>query len=95
MLVIRYDWRNNSVLFVHNLDGTPREIAFATGITGDEGKLLVNLLAEDHSHADARTDPSSGYFEPDAQPASITPYTPMPDIARMKRTPIGSSATWR
>jgi len=53
VLIMRYDWRNNSVLFVHNLDGTPREIAFATGITGDEGKLLVNLLAEDHSHADA------------------------------------------
>ena len=26
VLVIRYDWRNNSVLFVHNLDDKPREI---------------------------------------------------------------------
>ena len=25
VLVIRYDWRNNSVLFVHNLDEKPRE----------------------------------------------------------------------
>ena len=28
---IRYDWRNNSVFFVHNLDENPREIAFASG----------------------------------------------------------------
>ena len=46
---IRYDWRNNSVLFVHNLDGIPREIAFTTGLRGDQGRLLVNLLSEDHS----------------------------------------------
>ena len=25
VLVMRYDWRNNSVLFVHNLDDKPRE----------------------------------------------------------------------
>jgi maltose alpha-D-glucosyltransferase/alpha-amylase len=54
ILIIRYDWRNNSVLFVHNLDEQPREIAFATGLPGDSGKLLVNLLAENHSRADAR-----------------------------------------
>ena len=51
VLVIRYDWRNNSVLFVHNLDEKPREVAFAVGLPGEAGKLLVNLLAEDHSHA--------------------------------------------
>jgi maltose alpha-D-glucosyltransferase/alpha-amylase len=51
VLVIRYDWRNNSVLFVHNLDESPREIAFSAGIEGDAGNLLVNLLAEDHSRA--------------------------------------------
>jgi len=54
VFIMRYDWRNNSVLFVHNLDDKPREIAFATGLPGEAGKLLVNLLAEDHSHADAR-----------------------------------------
>jgi maltose alpha-D-glucosyltransferase/alpha-amylase len=53
VLAIRYDWRNNSVLFVHNLDGKPREIAFSSGIAGDAGRLLVNLLSEDHSLADA------------------------------------------
>jgi maltose alpha-D-glucosyltransferase/alpha-amylase len=42
------------VLFVHNLAEEPREISFATGLPGDNGKLLVNLLAEDHSHADKR-----------------------------------------
>ncbi len=51
MLVMRYDWRNNSVLFVHNLDAEPHEIAFAVGVEGEHGDLLVNLLAEDHSRA--------------------------------------------
>jgi maltose alpha-D-glucosyltransferase / alpha-amylase len=54
VLVIRYDWRDNSVVFVHNLDERPREIAFSAGIEGDAGNLLVNLLAEDHSRADER-----------------------------------------
>ena len=52
ILVMRYDWRNNSVLFVHNLDEKPREISFAVGLPGETGKLLVNLLTEDHSRAD-------------------------------------------
>ena len=32
---MRYDWRNNAVLFVHNLGATPREVAFASGVAGD------------------------------------------------------------
>ena len=54
VLVMRYDWRNNSVLFVHNLEGKPREVVFSVGLTGENaphGRLLVNLLAEDHSRA--------------------------------------------
>ncbi|HEV7880325.1 alpha-amylase family protein [Bradyrhizobium sp.] len=51
IFIMRYDWRNNSVLFVHNLDERPREISFAVGLTGEEGKLLINLLSEDHSRA--------------------------------------------
>jgi maltose alpha-D-glucosyltransferase / alpha-amylase len=51
IFAIRYDWRNNSVLFVHNLDSIPREIAFSPGLSGDQGRLLVNLLTEDHSQA--------------------------------------------
>jgi maltose alpha-D-glucosyltransferase/alpha-amylase len=57
VLVMRYDWRNNSVLFVHNFDAKPREIAFSVGLKGEDaehGKLLINLLAEDHSRADDR-----------------------------------------
>jgi maltose alpha-D-glucosyltransferase/alpha-amylase len=55
VLIIRYDWRNNWVLFVHNLDARPREVAFSVGLDGanaEQGKLLINLLSEDHSHAD-------------------------------------------
>jgi len=51
VLAIRYDWRNNSVLFVHNLDAIPSEVAFSTGLRGNEGRVLVNLLTEDHSRA--------------------------------------------
>jgi maltose alpha-D-glucosyltransferase/alpha-amylase len=54
VLVLRYDWRNNSVLFVHNLDEKPREVSFAVGLPGEAAKLLVNLLSEDHSRANAR-----------------------------------------
>jgi maltose alpha-D-glucosyltransferase/alpha-amylase len=53
ILIMRYDWRNNSVLFVHNLDEKPHEISFASGVPGDTGRLLVNLLSEDHSRANA------------------------------------------
>jgi maltose alpha-D-glucosyltransferase / alpha-amylase len=55
VLVMRYDWRNNSVLFVHNLDAKPHEITFSVGLEGgsaEHGNLLINLLAEDHSRAD-------------------------------------------
>ena len=51
VLAIRYDWRNNSALFVHNLSNTPREIALSTGLEGPEGRRLVNLLSENHSRA--------------------------------------------
>jgi maltose alpha-D-glucosyltransferase / alpha-amylase len=54
VLAIRYDWRNNSVLFLHNLDAKPREIRFHTGLAGDAGKRLVNLLTDDHSTAGKR-----------------------------------------
>jgi maltose alpha-D-glucosyltransferase / alpha-amylase len=54
-LVIRYDWRNNSVLFVHNFDAKPREIAFSVGLDrkyAENEMMLINLLSEDHSQAD-------------------------------------------
>jgi maltose alpha-D-glucosyltransferase/alpha-amylase len=52
ILIVRYDWRNNSVLFVHNLNERPREISFGVGLPGTAGQLLVNLLSEDHSRSE-------------------------------------------
>jgi maltose alpha-D-glucosyltransferase / alpha-amylase len=51
VLIIRYDWCNNSALFVHNLDEKPRELSFTAGLPGDAGRHLINLLSEDHSQA--------------------------------------------
>jgi maltose alpha-D-glucosyltransferase/alpha-amylase len=53
VLALRYDWLNNSALFLHNLSAAPREITFRPGSEGSAGSLLVNLLSEDHSRADA------------------------------------------
>jgi maltose alpha-D-glucosyltransferase/alpha-amylase len=53
VLIVRYDWRNNSALFIHNLAADPREVAFRVGLKDKAGDLLVNLLAENHSRADA------------------------------------------
>src|SRR6185503_20845056 len=52
VLALRYDWRNNSVLIVHNFRDAAVEIDLAVGVPS--GKRLVNLLAEDHSVADRR-----------------------------------------
>jgi len=51
VLAIRYDWRNNSVLFIHNLASTPREVSFCVGAAVRDGQILVNLLSEEHSRA--------------------------------------------
>jgi maltose alpha-D-glucosyltransferase/alpha-amylase len=51
VLGLRYDWRNNSVLFLHNLADEPREIEFSTGLKGEVGRRLINLLGNDHSTA--------------------------------------------
>jgi maltose alpha-D-glucosyltransferase/alpha-amylase len=50
VLGVRYDWRKNSALFIHNLADTPREITFAVG-TGESGNVLINLLSDNHSRA--------------------------------------------
>jgi maltose alpha-D-glucosyltransferase/alpha-amylase len=52
VLAMRYRWRNNSVLCVHNFNGEPREIRL-TLEEGEEGCVLVNLLSNDHSRPDA------------------------------------------
>ncbi|MBP2292468.1 alpha-amylase family protein [Azospirillum rugosum] len=48
VLAMRYDWKNNSVVIIHNLDDKPKEIALAVGGVGESDRL-VNLLTEDHS----------------------------------------------
>ncbi len=50
VLAIRYNWRNNSVVVVHNLSAIPREVCLEMG-PNDEG-CLVNLLSADNSQAD-------------------------------------------
>lgn len=52
IFAIRYDWRNNSVLFIHNLSPTPTEVKLGarSKVKGD----LVNLLSHDHSTLDKR-----------------------------------------
>jgi maltose alpha-D-glucosyltransferase/alpha-amylase len=54
VLAMRYDWRENSVLVIHNLSATPREITLDPGVSGSHGGVLVNLLAEDHSAPDEK-----------------------------------------
>jgi maltose alpha-D-glucosyltransferase/alpha-amylase len=58
VLAVRYDWRNNSVLFLHNLDGKPAEIELDPAPAGapkgagaeEEGpQSFINLLSDDHS----------------------------------------------
>ena len=51
VFAIRYDWRNNSVVFVHNLSSTPREVSFDVGLASGNAGVLVNLLSEDHSRS--------------------------------------------
>jgi len=51
VLVLRYDWRNNSVLFVHNLDDKPHEVSVSLGRDEGGSQLLVNLLSDAHSRA--------------------------------------------
>ena len=49
VLAIRYDWRNKSVLFLHNLSSIPRKVRFDLGLREDG--QLVNLLSDEHSTA--------------------------------------------
>ena len=51
VLAIRYDWRNNSVVVVHNLSATPREIWLK--LDSDGSGCLANLLSGENSTPDA------------------------------------------
>ena len=47
---MRYHWRGNSLVIVHNFDSAPREIRLKTDKYDDA--RLVNLLVNDESRAD-------------------------------------------
>ena len=51
VFAMRYDWRNNSVLFIHNLGEMPREIAINPNTEIGTTDRMVNLLSYDHSPA--------------------------------------------
>ena len=51
VLAIRYVWRNNSVVFVHNLSASPCEVRLDVGM--ENSGCLVNLLSSDSSTAEA------------------------------------------
>jgi maltose alpha-D-glucosyltransferase/alpha-amylase len=50
VLALRYEWRNNAVMIVHNFGATSQEIELPAKGAG-ESALLVNLLSQDHSPA--------------------------------------------
>jgi maltose alpha-D-glucosyltransferase/alpha-amylase len=52
VLALRYDWRNNAVLCVHNLAGRQCEIRIELLADPTREQQLINLLSENHSHAD-------------------------------------------
>ncbi|MBV8833575.1 MAG: alpha-glucosidase C-terminal domain-containing protein [Acidobacteriaceae bacterium] len=56
VLAIRYDWRGNSVLTVHNLSAKPCEVTLNVGVQGRDCIDLVNLLSTDHSTSDRSGD---------------------------------------
>jgi maltose alpha-D-glucosyltransferase/alpha-amylase len=53
VLVMRYEWRNNAVLFLHNFSDEPCEVHLETQESHGRQGLLVNLMSGDHSSADA------------------------------------------
>ena len=50
VLAIRYDWRDNAVLVIHNFAPVPLEIY--VDLKSDNERDLINLLSESHSYAD-------------------------------------------
>jgi maltose alpha-D-glucosyltransferase/alpha-amylase len=50
VLALRYDWRGNAVIVVHNFDMKPHSITLT--VEAEKHERLVNLLSEHHSVAD-------------------------------------------
>src|SRR5438552_4149901 len=49
VLAMRFDWRNNSIVTLHNFDEKPKSITLNIGVK--EGRRLINLLVGEHSEA--------------------------------------------
>jgi len=49
VLAMKYAWRNNSVLCMHNLSSEPQEVHLSMHNDDEADCTLVNLLSEDHS----------------------------------------------
>jgi maltose alpha-D-glucosyltransferase/alpha-amylase len=52
VLALRYDWRNNAVLFLHSFD--PKALSVTFGAGSASAGFLANLLSDDHSRANGR-----------------------------------------
>jgi len=49
VLAMRYEWRNNSVVLLHNLGAEPCEVHMRLGRKLGENQDLINVLSDDHS----------------------------------------------
>ena len=49
VLAMRYQWRNNSVVVLHNLGDGPCEVHLRLGRKSGSNQDLINVLSEDHS----------------------------------------------
>jgi maltose alpha-D-glucosyltransferase/alpha-amylase len=57
VVALQYVWRKNALVFVHNLASVPCGIRLEPDADGDDARLLVNLLSDDHSRADSGVHP--------------------------------------
>ncbi|MCK0198100.1 alpha-amylase family protein [Ancylobacter sp. 6x-1] len=53
VLGLRYTWRNNQVIVLHNLDPEGRTVRFRSEVAAGDTDRLVNLLSDDHSMPEA------------------------------------------
>jgi len=49
VLAIKYTWRNNSVVCMHNFSPQPQEVHLTVPADDNTDSKLINLLSEDHS----------------------------------------------
>ena len=86
VLAMRYDWRNNSVLFVHNLASSSRaRSAFASGFAGDGRRARWSICCQRGPQPRRRRRP--------AQPAARRP-TAIAGTGSAAWTICSSAAMW-